>query len=1172
MKFSDIPVDTVEVRMLRAYRGKRLKSCSVLKIIQSPENPFSEYELYTEDDIIVAEPIDKREAAAKLDRELSSDPSYLARIIDIDLKGGFTLEVAFFAKAPLEIGEQDIGVDEYIVERMSAITGRDNTRVSNALCDSLFSEFCYQQGNDCFFFVLVGSAAEGELDTSTKDQRQQEEKLTDSQKGLAPNKTNSFCVLSNNISFIATEKPMAYGSSIYIATKMHERKAERDKAIRLAHGKLSFVDWSKAGRVQVLARYQLESIVQENSSYLKTWDDFGNIEGEILLRDARQFGIIYYRDAIENREGTATVSIAQATNTARSELAAGRIEGLEYLNEVPPYIEEPEMPFEEFASRIAQAKWKSSDYYKVLRYDESAQQITLDVEHLPTSGKLAMSLQGNITQIRRRNYARKAILESRSANPQLGLLLEEKGKISTQRLPKKAKALNAYVKDKVFRNDPTYKQEEAIAVALNTPDIALIQGPPGTGKTTVIAAIVERLNQESTRSGSEARGQVLLTGFQHDAVENMIDRISLNSIPVPKIGKKSGQVDDDITSFERSLNHWCENIVNAIKRKYPDLEKATQNRRIDQLIEQYIMVPTQGLAVTLTHLISEMPPKVLGEECISEAKRLSERLSVRTALYSIEGRKYLQAARLIRTSEAAFLDDGPDRAEDALDVLYDVLDPEERGILQNAADWPTSKGLPPFIDKIIALRRALMLRFTAPPTFREEKMNNDVLILLKKYQRIMQKRAAESFEDQRLAALAEFIADLQGNSSGIIDAISEYSFAFAATCQQSAGKKMQSLKGIGGADDSAGLEYDYVIVDEAARVSPRDLMVPMAQGKRIILVGDHRQLPHIIDEEVARQMELDGANVSETEWLKKSMFEYLFTERLKDLESQDGIVRRVTLDKQFRMHPVIGDFISRNFYERFDPKERIYSGLPASVFAHNLPGTRNKPVAWLEVPTSLGAHSKRGTSWIRQAEIDAIADQLFKWMNCEEGKSLTFGVISFYKAQADLIRKSLDKLGADESRLRVGTVDAFQGMEFDVVFLSMVRTLPKNFDSTARQQTNRPDVGEGDQRSKYVFGRIKRIFDSGGRGPQTADESSVPPQLNYQPANNPEEQKQAQKMFGHLCLYNRLNVAMSRQKKLLVVAGDSSLLGIGIAEKYIPGLVDFYDLCRREGVMIQCQQ
>ena len=1125
MKFSDIPVEIVTVRMFLAYRHARLKEGPVSRIVQSPESSFGEYEIYTEDDVIVAEPVDRREASSKLDWELSSGPSYLAQISDVDPMGGFTLEVAFFAKAPLEIGEQDIGVDEYIAERMSRLTGRRNSGVDSALCDELSRTFCFQQGEECFFFVLAGASVESEINALGSDGDYQvsgDEGEHDAQKGLTPDITNSYCVMSNDISFVATEKSVSRGGSIYIATKMHGRAGEVDKAVRLARGKLTFVDWSAAGQVQILAKYQLADIVQEGSSYLKKWDDFGNTEGEILLRDARQFGIIYYNGAVENRDGTVTVSIVDATETAFGELAARRVEGLELLDEMPPYILEPDMTFSAFSRQVSEASWKPTEYYKVRAYDESSRQITLDVEYLPSSGKLAMSLQGDITQIKRRNHARRAILEGRSANPQLGLLLEENGEVTTLRLPKRVRALNAFVRNKVFRNDPTYKQEEAIEVALNTPDIALIQGPPGTGKTTVIAAIVERLNQESTRSGPEAKGRVLLTGFQHDAVENMIDRISLNSIPVPKIGRRSGQDDDDITAFERSLDEWCEGIVSGIRSKYPRLDNAVQRQRVDQLIEQYIMAPTQGLAVTLTQMISAMSPDVVDEGCISDAKKLSKRLSVGVALSSAEGANFIRAARLIRTSEPAFLDDGPDRAEDALNALYGVLSQEERKTLQRAADWPTSRGLPPFIDEVKALKRALLIRLTAPPAFRVEKTNQEVIDLLFRYRRT-QDRVAACIEDRRLAALAEFIAELQGNGPEIIDAISEYSFAFAATCQQSAGKKMQRLKGIGGADDSVGLEYDYVIVDEAARVSPRDLMVPMAQGKRIILVGDHRQLPHIIDEEVARQMEQDGSDVSETEWLKRSMFEYLFTERLKALEEKDGIRRRVTLDKQFRMHPVIGDFISRNFYERFDPAEKISSGLPASVFAHNLPGTDNKPIAWLEVPTVLGAHSRRGTSWIRQAEIDAIADQIFEWMNSPEGERLTFGVISFYKAQADLMRRSLQNLGVDESRLRVGTVDAFQGMEFDVVFLSMVRTLPKGL------------VEEADREAMDA------------------------------------DRRHAQRLFGHLCLYNRLNVAMSRQKRLLVVAGDSSLLNSELARAFIPGLVDFYDLCQREGVVMQCR-
>ncbi|WP_444517589.1 AAA domain-containing protein [Pseudomonas aeruginosa] len=90
-------------------------------------------------------------------------------------------------------------------------------------------------------------------------------------------------------------------------------------------------------------------------------------------------------------------------------------------------------------------------------------------------------------------------------------------------------------------------------------------------------------------------------------------------------------------------------------------------------------------------------------------------------------------------------------------------------------------------------------------------------------------------------------------------------------------------------------------------------------------------------------------------------------------------------------------------------------------------------------------------------------------------------------------------------------------MEFDVVFLSMVRTLPQN----------------------------------------------------WQPKDD-DRDKQARALFGHLCLYNRLNVAMSRQKKLLVVVGDTGLLQSELAKEFVPGLVDFLQICREQGVMLPC--
>ncbi|MNR30998.1 hypothetical protein D3C85_1484840 [compost metagenome] len=99
-----------------------------------------------------------------------------------------------------------------------------------------------------------------------------------------------------------------------------------------------------------------------------------------------------------------------------------------------------------------------------------------------------------------------------------------------------------------------------------------------------------------------------------------------------------------------------------------------------------------------------------------------------------------------------------------------------------------------------------------------------------------------------------------------------------------------------------------------------------------------------------------------------------------------------------------------------------------------------------------------------------------------------------------------------EERLRIGTVDAFQGKEFDVVLLSNVR-------SSARKVSANSENPE--QRDKQLNGK-----------------------------------------YGFLRLANRMNVAMSRQRKLLIVVGDLSMTDGEEAQEAVPALVNFVELCR----------
>jgi hypothetical protein len=1148
MKFHDIPAETFSVRV-RSTDGTSFENhfagskSSVPVVRVMPSETPDVFELALSSTLVSVTPtIDS--GAQRLNRELGAGRAVLAQLSELASDGSADLRIAFFVGTVIDMGDLEIGVDEYVEQGVNRVAKRKMGDVYAWLEDRCTFKF----GGQTYFFVTTGPAIEDALrsepgegeataqapeesadddgagvDVETKAEG--ESPLADESRPLIdPTFGNSFCVTGSDMRFVATTTSVPGGASIHIATKLTARRGNADKAIRLAKGNLRFLDWTRTGQIQLQARAQLSALTSDESSYLRKWDEFGDLEGEILLNEAREIGALVFTDPLPQRDGTVSVRIVDATQAALDALSSGRLTDLEAVDSVPEYVTNPEFTFSDFSQGLVRdleaaslsgrpsfATRNRSQHLEVARYDRETVTLTLKAENLTGFGTLVMSMAGDVTQIKRRLQARKAILNGRSANPQLGVLIEEKGEVTSLRSPQKIKPLTAFVREKVFQNPPTAMQEQAVEVALNTPDIAVIQGPPGTGKTTVIAAVLERLNEIATRGGGNLQGRVLLSGFQHDAVENMIDRISLNGIPVPKFGKRSGSAADGLNAFEKGLEEWCGRIALELRDKNPQIAELEEESAIKDLYKQYLRTPTHKLAATLVTRIAAVDVSVLGEKLSRRAVNLAKRLSTEELLTGDQSR-HLAAAQRIRTRPESFADDGPDRANDALVDLEQVLSVGQLALLDRASGWRTERGTPPFLGELAGLKRSLLAELTAPPVFRVEKHSDEVLKLADHALTGIQSKGFTA-SDKKTAALAGFLAELENNPFGMVDAVSEFSYAFSATVQQSVNKEMQRRKGISNVAGDESLEYEYVIIDEAARVSPRDLMIPMSQGKKIILVGDHRQLPHIIDEEVAKRMEEGEEDTDESQWLKKSMFQYLFSERLKALEEKDGIQRRVTLDKQFRMHPELGKFVSRNFYERFDRNEMFESGLQAEAFAHHLPGTDNKPAMWLDVPGVAGAGKRSGTSWTRQAEADAITRQLREWVESPEGGDLSYGVIAFYKAQADLIRRQLRKqlgpMADDDRKIRVGTVDSFQGMEFDVVFLSVVRTLPQNW-------------GLGDQ----------------------------------------ERAIQARRLFGHLCLYNRLNVSMSRQKKLLVVAGDSALVTNDLATEFIPGLVDFHELAQ----------
>lgn len=1060
--------------------------------------------------------------AKHMEDEVLLGVPYLARVVETRHDGTFTLGVNLFSGNVEELGVVEIGVDERLLSQVRTKMGMP--RDAGGVCDGLTSDFLYERDDHTsWFFMITGPAAEAEF-------RRDEELLKeDSEDEVAhpptshPTHLTAFQLISSQSSFVVSETEVTEGRKIYLMSRYHQRKNRNivDHSVRLVHGVLRFSDWTKTGEVSKIVQGQLAKLNSESSTYLKKWDEFGSLEGDILLKTARRLGMLRYTSFVSSRDGTLKVTLDSVPVEEWCNVSA-----VELVNDEPIYLKNKEMTFADYINHVLPPGMDGEEFRKktgnrVCKVDgisRGTKELFLkDEEELPSqNGFLVMSLAGDLAQIKRRVQARRRISEGRSANPSLRLLIEDAGEPPLLRPPRKIQALTPFVKRKIFsKNPPTAKQEEAIRVALNTPDIALIQGPPGTGKTTVITAILERLNEESDKENVHA-GRVLLTGFQHDAVENMIGRMSINSLPVPKFGKRSNSDDED-DQYQLQLEEWCHSLAEKIRARYPQLKKTEDETRLDNLCSQYQILPSASIGDQIVQIVaSENSP--VTEEVRNAAKKMLESVKRRNTEDRMRG-EVMRCIRNLRVTTIGFADDGPDRALDLRMALNDLGGAQLQGVdvLDEAFGMPYGESpSEDVLGKLRSLKTVLMRIFAQPPHFKREKRNLEIDRLAAQVRTGIRLRRKEDNNGNLYVAMARFLAILEQKPESVFESLSDYSFAYAATCQQSQGREMSilKLKNTSSDEESTDIEYDYVIVDEAARVSPRDLMIALAQGRRIVLVGDHRQLPHIIDEEVAAQMESGRASsaTGELDWLKKSMFEYLFSERLPVLEKRDGISRRVTLDRQYRMHPVLGDFISQNFYERFDASERVQSGLSADKFEHHLPDVDGVPAIWLDVPTSQGAFERLNSgSLVRDCEAKAIRKLYSKWFSSESGRSLSYGVISFYKGQAKRIRKEIG--GEDNTaELRIGTVDSFQGMEFDVVFLSLVRTHRD--------------------------------------GALTVDEKS------------------AAKMYGFLSLYNRLNVSMSRQKKLLVLVGDVELTRAPFAEKYIPGLVNFRKLCETQGRII----
>ena len=227
-------------------------------------------------------------------------------------------------------------------------------------------------------------------------------------------------------------------------------------------------------------------------------------------------------------------------------------------------------------------------------------------------------------------------------------------------------------------------------------------------------------------------------------------------------------------------------------------------------------------------------------------------------------------------------------------------------------------------------------------------------------------------------------------------------------------------------------QFDWVIFDEAARATVAESLIPLISARRCVMVGDHKQLPPYLEQSTATELRQAGLNETEA---KRSLFEKLF----KEIRDRN----RRSLQTQFRMHSSIAKLIGNVFYADIGGLNTGILDTDRSISVTEFDVSSR--VYWVDVRT---AHTPEPgtTSTFNIGEIDAVVDMLQRLsQGLAAEQTLGVSVISPYAAQVRYLRDAIGQLRHQWPNLhiRMGTVDAFQGEEDDVVICSLVKIIGK---------------------------------------------------------------------------------------------------------------------------------
>lgn len=567
-------------------------------------------------------------------------------------------------------------------------------------------------------------------------------------------------------------------------------------------------------------------------------------------------------------------------------------------------------------------------------------------------------------------------------------------------------------------------QKSAVTRALAAQDIFLIQGPPGTGKTSVISELVLQILQR------EPEARILIASQSNVAVNHALTKITElrhRSDDTIRIGHAEKAGSTETLLLDRQVAEWRNKVVaksqEELSRREADLAEYRPLSEVMALASEGVEQEKklEGYQGDLNRLQEEF--KALSrthQEIESKLQRLQQMRYQAEAIMDRAAPQDEWLHTLLDQFQTQFVEWGSEflkRAEEAAEIGYQMAEHDET---------------------ITTLQKTI-----AAAEKEIESLHTRVNTYLHEQHGVMRESLAT--QQEFLRGLAKGQQEELAQLGRLRKLVAEWSTVVAQNTEEFAGAYLHNCVivgatclGIDGGKYTREIEFDWVIVDEAGRATPPEILIPLVRGRKAILVGDHKQLPPTLGREIEAALP-NVSGVSRQE-LEKSLFQELIEGVNSDLF--------ITLTSQYRMHPAIGSLISHCFYEN-----TLQNKVEEYQRNHAVPDFKHA-VIWQSTSNLRERYEiqhRSNRSLYNQSEVEAILkilhkiDASYKRANMR-GK--TVGIITGYSAQRSAIRSRVEPMidtwtSFDRDSLEIDTVDAYQGRERDIVIYSIVRSNPQ---------------------------------------------------------------------------------------------------------------------------------